>query len=522
MEAEKEGLSHEEGSSQKDWKPWKDLFRTCPEARDIILDRMDMESALACRVVCKDWRATINNYKKLWAKINKATLDGAVKAGDVLLTELIIAKRGEIDKETRKRLLKTAILIDLPEKIASKSDIGIVGLLISIGADVNDPTTIEGKRISPVLLAARQCKAEIVQLLIENGAEFEIDCLSILRAPLLTRKNGYLETLKALLAAGGDPNIADVRAMPVLATALDLPLTDSPLQSPDFEGARILIESGADVNCRYGCPLLVHSLGVRGGTTLLHRAVWRYRLDVINFLLENGAQANALAYANPMDEVNGVFDTTPLTVAGRVENYLAIEKLAGHYEPLKAQYKVEDCEAITEALKNGGAVSESLHELILRQPLGQLTPLEIPPFANLLFPKRPPDWGHHDKADAKMRMTLRELRQDRQLPLPSPSLGKTSTKTSVLLEITLLDGILIDSLVPGEIIANGIEKGRYGVEGVVCGANRLVQGDDGNKKVQLICVVEDEKVSINELIHKLQEFYDDDIDKVEIISTSKI
>ena len=71
MEAEKEGLSHEEGSSQKEWKPWKDLFRTCPEARGIILDRMDLETALACRLVCKDWRYTINNYKKLWAEINQ-------------------------------------------------------------------------------------------------------------------------------------------------------------------------------------------------------------------------------------------------------------------------------------------------------------------------------------------------------------------------------------------------------------------------------------------------------------------
>ena len=140
----------------------------------------------------------------------------------------------------------------MPEKIASKSDIKLIKLLISLGAN---------------------------QLLIKNGAEFEIDCLRILRAPLLTRKPGYLETLKALLAAGADPNHADLRATPVLATALDLPLTDSPLGSPDFEAAQILIDAGADVNRMYG--------NKRAGTTLLHRAVWRYRLDVFNFLLEN-------------------------------------------------------------------------------------------------------------------------------------------------------------------------------------------------------------------------------------------
>jgi len=509
MEAEGEGLSHEEGSSQENWKY---LFEKCPEAHQIILDRMDMESALACRLVCKDWRVTINNYKKLWANINKATLGRAVKAGDVLLAELIIAKRGKTDKKFRKKLLRSAILIDLPEKIAAKSDIGIVKLLISIGADVNDPTItnlIEGKGIAPILLAAQQCKAEIVQLLIENGAEFEIDCLSILRAPLLTRKNGYLETLKALLAAGADPNIADIRATPVLATALDLPLTDSPLQSPDFEAARILIESGADVNCRYGCPEIVHSLGVRGGgTTLLHRAVWRYRLDVVNFLLENGAQANVLAYANPMDKLNGVFDTIPLTVAGRVKNYLAI--FGCHYNTLKAQYKVEDGEAITEALlENGGAVSdEILHRC---QPL--LTPLDIPPFATLLFPKRLPDWSIHDKADAAMRTTLRELRQDRQ----SPSLDKTSTKTSVLLEITPFDDGETDTeSLSKKLLSVGIEG-----EGLECGSRKLVPGHFGNMNLQLMCVVEDEKVSINDLCVQIHECHDF-IDDVEIISTSKI
>merc|ERR1719381_272262 len=163
----------------------------------MILDSLDLETALACRLVCKGWRGTVNRCKKLWAKINKINLYHAVKAGDVLLTEVLIAKRGtkDINPEDQKKkpLLIVAIGIDLPEKIATKSDIEMVSLLIPKGADVNDPKT------KPILYAAHQCKAEIVQLLIINGADLEIDCLRILRAPLLTRKPGYLETLKALL-----------------------------------------------------------------------------------------------------------------------------------------------------------------------------------------------------------------------------------------------------------------------------------------------------------------------------------
>ena len=69
MEAGMEGLSLE-GSSQEDWE---NLFTKCPDAREIILDSLDLESALACRLVCKEWRVTVNYYRKLWAKINKVS-----------------------------------------------------------------------------------------------------------------------------------------------------------------------------------------------------------------------------------------------------------------------------------------------------------------------------------------------------------------------------------------------------------------------------------------------------------------
>ena len=68
METKVEDASCGEGSSQEDWE---NLFRICPEAREIILGSVDLESALACRLVCKEWRVTVNYYKKLWAKIKE-------------------------------------------------------------------------------------------------------------------------------------------------------------------------------------------------------------------------------------------------------------------------------------------------------------------------------------------------------------------------------------------------------------------------------------------------------------------
>ena len=84
MEAGMEGLAPGEGSGQGDRENQekrekekkledlaRNLFRNCPEAREIILDRLDLDSALTCRLVCNEWRVTINRYRKLWAKINK-------------------------------------------------------------------------------------------------------------------------------------------------------------------------------------------------------------------------------------------------------------------------------------------------------------------------------------------------------------------------------------------------------------------------------------------------------------------
>ena len=74
MEAKMESLSLGEGSSQEDWE---NLFRKCSEAREIILDNVGLESALACRLVCSDWQLTVDFYKKLWAKIYKVSLVAA-------------------------------------------------------------------------------------------------------------------------------------------------------------------------------------------------------------------------------------------------------------------------------------------------------------------------------------------------------------------------------------------------------------------------------------------------------------
>jgi len=87
-------------------------------------------------------------------------------------------------------------------------------------------------------------------------------------------------------------------------------------------------------------------------------------------------------------------------------------------------------------------------------------------------------------------------------------------KTSVLLDIKPWD----DETDMNAMLASAktIEK-----EGLVWGAHKLVPVGYGINKLQLMCVVEDEKVSIDELCEQIAEF-EDYVQSVDIAAMSKI
>jgi len=87
-------------------------------------------------------------------------------------------------------------------------------------------------------------------------------------------------------------------------------------------------------------------------------------------------------------------------------------------------------------------------------------------------------------------------------------------KTSVLLDIKPWDDETdMDAMLKA---AKTIEK-----EGLVWGAHKLVPVGYGINKLQLMCVVEDEKVSIDELCEQISEF-EDYVQSVDISAMSKI
>lgn len=87
-------------------------------------------------------------------------------------------------------------------------------------------------------------------------------------------------------------------------------------------------------------------------------------------------------------------------------------------------------------------------------------------------------------------------------------------KTSVLFDVKPWD----DETNMDEMLANvkSVE-----MEGLVWGANKLVPIGYGINKLQVMCVVEDEKVSVDELMEKIEAF-EDYVQSVDIAAMNKI
>ena len=62
-----------------------------------ILQQLDPESFLACRLVCKDWREMVNLHRPKWKEINQADIGSASSRGDKLLVELLISKGHDVN-----------------------------------------------------------------------------------------------------------------------------------------------------------------------------------------------------------------------------------------------------------------------------------------------------------------------------------------------------------------------------------------------------------------------------------------
>jgi len=121
------------------------------------------------------------------------------------------------------------------------------------------------------------------------------------------------------------------------------------------------------------------------------------------------------------------------------------------------------------------------------------------------------DSEDEEESAEKVRVREERLKAYAEKKAKKPAL---IAKTSVLLDIKPWDDETdMDAMLKS---AKTIEK-----EGLVWGAHKLVPVGYGINKLQLMCVVEDEKVSIDELCEQIAEF-EDYVQSVDISAMSKI
>ena len=286
----------------------------------------------------------------------------------------------------------------------------IISLLLDAGADANARTlqgdtalmnaskagTVEGVQAliaaganvearddqlsqTPLMWAAAFDNADIVRILVENGADvnaksLELIFLGVIQGPIsgdfpdggltslhhAARDNG-IETVRVLLALGADPNILDPQDISPLRVAIT---------NKNLDVAKLLIEGGANINDgsfvdimglehkrdRVGHaasnydnqttaeelialmmemgvdidsiprePIPMYSTGFIGGAgtsgqTALYNAAQGGRIDDMEMLLSNGANPNFVSTARdsstPLGAVLGVWNGYRIVVAG--------------------------------------------------------------------------------------------------------------------------------------------------------------------------------------------------------------
>lgn len=170
-------------------------------------------------------------------------------------------------------------------------------------------------RLTALHFAAREGHVEAVQTLIDAGANLDAqdnyDTTPVVMAVL----NGHLGVAATLLDAGADPNVQDRYGRTALFTATDLNTMDvNPRPTPAITGnytpldiVRLALEHGAEVDLpltEEGLPAWLaqgagHNPMLHDGATAFFRAAMSADLEIMNVLLEAGADPNVVTGEKP-------------------------------------------------------------------------------------------------------------------------------------------------------------------------------------------------------------------------------
>jgi ankyrin repeat protein len=154
---------------------------------------------------------------------------------------------------------------------ANSGNAAAVKQMIAAGADVNAEEPAKGQ--TALMWAAAEGHADVVQVLIEHGANVKSASKSGFTPLLFAAVKNDPKSVENLLAAGADVNTA----LPDGTKALSVAISNK-----SSLAAGVLVDHGADPN-----------VADRTGITPLHTAAQQGSLDLVNKLLAKGANPNA-------------------------------------------------------------------------------------------------------------------------------------------------------------------------------------------------------------------------------------
>lgn len=155
---------------------------------------------------------------------------------------------------------------------AANGHVGTAKLLLKAKADVNKVSRFSG---SPLAVAVGKQQLEMVELLLENGAEPDLAGKETGWTPLhVAAFEGFFESAKLLVTRGANVNTRD--------SGGQTPFMDA-AHSSNVETAFFLIERGADLKAAES-----------DGTTCLMWAVMSENAKLVSEVLKHGVNVNAL------------------------------------------------------------------------------------------------------------------------------------------------------------------------------------------------------------------------------------
>ncbi|GAO42024.1 hypothetical protein FPE01S_01_10370 [Flavihumibacter petaseus NBRC 106054] len=197
------------------------------------------------------------------ATVSAQTLVDAVEARDYALMEKMLVNGADPNGYDSKGQfpLWNAVWND---------DAKSVNLLIRKGASVKRPFLADKGKIYLVEIATQEGHADIVRMLVDNGADIKQQYLQGYTVLHIAARRGHLDLVQYYLAQGAGVNVAADDGTTPLELAAGKGF---------IEIVKVLADGGADVNVQD-----------RKGNFALGEAARYGHLDVVKFLVSNGAR----------------------------------------------------------------------------------------------------------------------------------------------------------------------------------------------------------------------------------------